>query len=136
MKKCSRCKKDKSLDNYTKNNARKDKLNETCRDCHRKYTRKHYQQNKQYYKDKANNHKKKLRKAANSAKNAPCMDCEKKWPTYVMDFDHRDPKKKSFTISNAIIKSNVSVDRLLEEILKCDVVCSNCHRIRTYASVA
>ena len=31
----------------------------------------------------------------------------------------------------ALAKSTYSLKRLEEEIAKCDVVCSNCHRIRT-----
>ena len=47
-----------------------------------------------------------------------------------MDFDHRDPSKKSFTISRAMLKSRQA---LLTEVAKCDVVCANCHRLRTVA---
>ena len=60
----------------------------------------------------------------------PCMDCGVKYPHYVMDFDHRDPKEKEFNIS-AITRSG-SLKRIWEEIAKCDLVCSNCHRHRTF----
>lgn len=58
---------------------------------------------------------------------APCMDCGQTFPWYVMDFDHRVPADKSYQISR--IKT---VTRFLAEVKKCDVVCSNCHRIRTH----
>jgi len=62
----------------------------------------------------------------------PCADCRRNFEPYQMDFDHRDPTKKSFnlTSSRAMLKNR---QRLLEEIAKCDIVCANCHAIRTYA---
>lgn len=64
-----------------------------------------------------------------AAKDVPCMDCGGTYPTSVMDFDHRDPSEKSFTISQ---KRQCGLQMLLAEIAKCDVVCANCHRIRTH----
>lgn len=48
----------------------------------------------------------------------------------VLDFDHLDPKLKSFSIARAINES-YSWDKILEEIKKCRILCANCHRIRT-----
>ena len=56
------------------------------------------------------------------------MDCGIKYPPYVMDFDHLGDKE--FVISKGV--SMHSPIKLLKEIAKCDVVCSNCHRLRTY----
>lgn len=64
------------------------------------------------------------------AKSSPCLDCGIKYPPYVMDFDHRPSETKSFTISENILSK--SDDLLILEIQKCDVVCANCHRIRTH----
>ena len=58
-----------------------------------------------------------------------CFDCGIKNPI-VLDFDHRDPKEKKFTISD-LARVGWSLKFLNEEIKKCDVVCANCHRIRT-----
>ncbi len=60
----------------------------------------------------------------------PCADCGESYPPYMMDFDHRDPKTKSFEITR--VAGRVTLPKLLEEIAKCDIVCSNCHRERTY----
>lgn len=59
----------------------------------------------------------------------PCMDCGKKYPPYVMDFDHRENEKKELLVSKV---GAYGMPALLREIQKCDVVCSNCHRIRTH----
>ena len=60
----------------------------------------------------------------------PCSDCGRTFQPYQMDFDHRDPSTKLFQITDRL---TVSRARLLAEINKCDVVCANCHAIRTYA---
>lgn len=65
-----------------------------------------------------------------AAKKRPCLDCGKRFPTCCMDFDHRDPKEKCFSIG--VGYRSVSLDALIAEIAKCDLVCANCHRIRTH----
>lgn len=64
-----------------------------------------------------------------SFKRKPCDDCGKRYPPYVMQFDHRDPAQKKFNLSRSDGKSKAAV---LEEIAKCDVVCANCHAERTF----
>jgi hypothetical protein len=56
----------------------------------------------------------------------PCSDCGRYYPYYVMDFDHKDPNTK---IGNPF---SLREDLIEQEILKCDLVCANCHRIRTH----
>lgn len=67
----------------------------------------------------------------NALKAVPCMDCGGRFPPYVMDFDHRDGAAKSMEISN-IIRRGWSWQKLAREIALCDIVCANCHRIRTF----
>jgi hypothetical protein len=50
----------------------------------------------------------------------------------VMDFDHREGELKTDNVAN-LVASPHSMKKLLEEIAKCDLVCANCHRIRTHA---
>lgn len=63
------------------------------------------------------------------AKDNPCLDCGIKYPPYVMQFDHLGDKK--FNIGSATAH-NPKPDKLRAEIAKCEVVCANCHAIRTY----
>ena len=65
------------------------------------------------------------------AKDRPCADCGNRFPSYVMDFDHVRGTKR-FDIGNHT-QVMPSPAQLAAEIAKCDVVCSNCHRIRTHA---
>jgi hypothetical protein len=62
-------------------------------------------------------------------KDRPCADCGQRYPHYVMDFDHRDPVAKKFHISRNVHRT---LAVLFAETQKCDVVCANCHRARTY----
>jgi hypothetical protein len=57
----------------------------------------------------------------------PCVDCGEK-DIIVLDFDHRDRANKVFAIGRMI---GGRLDRLIQEIEKCDVRCANCHRRRT-----
>jgi len=98
-----------------------------CKKHHRDYTRAHYAANKQYYVDKAARHNAAAAKLVREAKSVSCMDCGNTYPYYVMDFDHRE--NKEFTLGGSGSKSGRQ--KILAEIEKCDVVCSNCHRIRT-----
>ena len=61
-------------------------------------------------------------------KNKPCADCKGLFSTVCMDFDHRDPHEKKANISRMYQNT---MEQILDEIAKCDLVCSNCHRIRT-----
>lgn len=65
-------------------------------------------------------------------KKAPCMDCGVSYPPYVMDFDHRDETVKVDNVANMVGHANNSMTLIMEEIAKCDLVCANCHRIRTH----
>ena len=44
----------------------------------------------------------------------------------VLEFHHRDPLEKDF---NVAARLSGSEETLMKEIAKCDVLCSNCHRI-------
>lgn len=59
-------------------------------------------------------------------KSVPCADCGGRFPPACMDFDHVG--EKTFQIATAYTRSLATV---LAEIAKCEVVCANCHRIRT-----
>lgn len=62
-------------------------------------------------------------------KDRPCADCGGRFPTFVMEFDHPDPSNKLFNV--AMNCGGGITPKLLSEIEKCEVVCSNCHKIRT-----
>ena len=57
----------------------------------------------------------------------PCADCGIQYPSWVMEFDHVRGEKR-FNVSAA---PTFSLDALLAEAAKCEIVCSNCHQART-----
>lgn len=61
---------------------------------------------------------------------AGCMDCGLR-PKYaqVLEFDHRPDETKLFHVSDRMTSG--TMESMLAEIAKCDIVCANCHRIRT-----
>lgn len=60
----------------------------------------------------------------------PCVDCRKTFLPFVMEFDHRDPATKRSTVTRML--GRAGLDGILAEVAKCDIVCVNCHRERTY----
>ena len=92
--------------------------------------RRWYENNRDVYRIKNQRKKENLKQIMRQHKSKPCADCGGEFPFYVMDFDHRDANEKCLSVSRLV--QYMSVERLLAEIAKCDVVCANCHRIRTY----
>lgn len=125
MKRCCTCKHSKELFEFNKNQDR-------CREC-----------SKIWYRNNSVVHKKNVTKSRKervafnraiirSLKDFPCVDCGIKYPYYVMDFDH----KRGIKLAHLSSLAANSIEKILEEIAKCDLVCANCHRIRTYGPVA
>jgi hypothetical protein len=134
-KKCTLCLEEKKLSEFNAKNVLKGTLQSRCKLCFRRYTKANYQANRERYIQKAEKSNATLKETwrlfVDGYKNAPCVDCNVKYPPYVMDFDHTDPSQKSFEISRAV-QSLKSRDLILIEMMKCELVCSNCHRIRTH----
>ncbi len=57
-----------------------------------------------------------------------CADCGYNKHPVALDFDHLPGHVKEFTIGSQMIRN---MDRIWAEVAKCEVVCANCHRIRT-----
>lgn len=129
-KKCPLCNIEKSLESFSKNSSRKDGLSGHCKECHKVLRKNHYELNKSKILRQVSNRKVRYNEwLVSIKKDKPCVDCGKVYPHYVMDFDHLRDKK--FNISNAR-QGGWSKETVLTEISKCDLVCSNCHRERTY----
>ena len=64
----------------------------------------------------------------NIKETTPCMDCGNTFPACCMEFDHRKTKTKEV---GSLVAMSAKWDRIEEEISNCDLLCSNCHRIRT-----
>lgn len=66
---------------------------------------------------------------ANYKQSRSCADCKENYPYWMMDFDHLSDKE--FGISS-FYRNTQDIEKIKNEIKKCEVVCANCHRNRTY----
>ncbi len=80
-----------------------------CKKCHQKKCKKRLRNYKQECVD---------------YKGGKCIVCNYNRSIDALDFHHLDPSKKEFDIS----KSSKSFKNLKEELNKCVILCSNCHR--------
>lgn len=55
-----------------------------------------------------------------------CSECGEDHPR-CLDFHHKDSSTKVLAVSTMVL-SGFSKETILDEINKCDVLCSNCHR--------
>ena len=133
QQRCCTCRQEKPVEDFYYQNRRLGQRQPYCKVCKAEYNRAWYAKN--HEKQKADvQRNRKVRKAQliallAEAKSGPCQDCGRTFPPEAMDFDHvrgRKPRNVS-----ALVYACVSDARLLAEIAKCDLVCANCHRIRT-----
>ncbi len=138
MKRCSKCLKRKTLTEFyfRKTGSKAGQYYNHCKICLKERGKNYYRNNRERQLALANirrrEYRKKRRNFINKQKDKPCTDCGKKYPHYVMDFDHRNGNDKAGNIAHLLNQNFWSYEKLLEEIKKCDIVCANCHRIRTF----
>lgn len=59
-----------------------------------------------------------------------CFDCRNHYPHYVLEFDHK-PEFVKIDVVYRVLRT-MGPEAAWKEVAKCDVVCANCHKIRTY----
>lgn len=128
MKQCIKCFLEKDDEEFSWK-VRDIKRHTMCKECHCSYSKLHYLRNKDYYlkKSRRSNLKAILisqKTIYNYLISHPCVDCSNT-DILVLEFDHRNGK--SYNVSRMM---QLSVDKILEEVAKCEVRCANCHRRR------
>ena len=133
MKLCTSCGEVKDDGEFSRKGA---KLQGKCKECQRSYHRIYYARNKARFIEKnrrnKNRQRQRLRAILWEAKQSPCVDCGLAFHPWVMEFDHRGGTIKDAAVANLVGKGCPD-SHLRAEIEKCDVVCANCHRLRTYS---
>lgn len=135
---CSKCNLEKKKSEFSMDRSKKDGRFIWCKDC--KYEHNQKTKTSRNLKQKEYNQANKIqielarleRRSARleyiwNLKKSPCADCGQTFHPFVMDFDHTDRSLKSRDVSQIN-----RLDEIAEEVKKCEVVCSNCHRLRTY----
>ena len=131
-KRCSQCGKRKDIEQFSLRGE--GKRHAHCKGCQREYNKEHYKRNRSLHIARAVKRKIATRlnqceKIAAIKSSTPCADCGEQYPHYVMDFDHVRGKKLKDV---ADMPGGYGWAKIEKEIAKCDVVCSNCHRQRTW----
>jgi hypothetical protein len=129
FKRCSHCKHKLSIRKFNKDIHRKDGLNNICRDCRANYKKKIYPQSKKQLMDKRKERKRMRYLFLFQYLNKhPCVDCGETDPV-VLDFDHvRGDKIAELSKMAHGLRPMTMIE---QEIEKCEVRCSNCHRRKT-----
>jgi len=63
-------------------------------------------------------------------KSRPCADCGGSFHPAAMQFDHLPGPRKLRDVSTLVVRGCTRM--AIEEIAKCELVCANCHAVRTY----
>lgn len=113
---CITCKEEKPLSDFYKQKGRKNGSSK-CKICHNNYCT-------QRWVDK--------KIEAINYKGSKCNDCSVSYPDspyVIFDFHHLDPSEKDVNWDRLRLRS---WDKITQELDKCVLLCSNCHRIRHY----
>lgn len=129
-KTCSVCRESKSLDEFALSARNKDGRQYHCKECGKAAGKRNYLENRERYFAKAKQRDKEMREKIRVLKSVPCADCQNTFDPICMDFDHLPEFDKVKDISD-LMRGRVAWSTIEAEIKKCEVVCSNCHRIRT-----
>lgn len=131
MKTCTVCNQTKPESEFSWKNKAQGKLSSSCKACHKIARRKHHELNRQKNIQKAIDRRQSIRDKIWEYRNThPCVDCDFADPR-TLQFDHLPGCDKEFDISQAA-QRGFAWNKIQTEIDKCEVVCANCHAIRTH----
>ena len=127
MKVCGSCKTKKSLKDFYKKG---DGWQSMCIDCTKKYHHSHFVDNRASYYASRDRSQQKIRDWIIQYKQShPCVDCKGYFHPAAMHFHHLDPATKVDGIASL---SRYSLRRVKDEVAKCELVCANCHAVKTW----
>ncbi len=134
MKKCTKCKKEKTSDEFNFKIKALNLRQGQCRECTRLFVKNHYNSNREYYLKKARKRNTELNLELLSYLKKyflehPCIDCGESDIT-VLEFDHTG-KVPKFKAVSYLMRYRFTLEKIKQEIDKCEVRCANCHRRKT-----
>lgn len=134
-KRCCTCKLIKPVEEFYVKIKKTGELQPYCKPCKLMHNKRWYRRNREAQLLRVK-HAKAPKVAAASAvvaaaKDGPCTDCGQRFPTYAMDFDHVRGEKVAAV--SVLVSKGASEEIIREELAKCELVCANCHRIRTFS---
>jgi hypothetical protein len=126
---CTRCGVEKDIKEFPLR-SRFTKLRQSyCKDCRKVYGAEWYENHKEYQKENSRKHTTVYRESIreylwNYLLTHPCENCGESDPV-VLEFHHIG--EKDMAVSQ-MVTNIINIERLKEELRKCQVLCSNCHR--------
>lgn len=130
MKVCKKCLIEKEVEEFSFKNKKIGKRQVYCKECFVSLRKESYEKNKKHYLGKAKSRKKEIVDwIFEMKKTMKCQRCGFSHPA-ALDFHHKN--EKDYDVSQLVRNGNR--DKILKEIEKCIILCSNCHRIHHYES--
>lgn len=127
-KRCSKCRRRRSLAAFSRHKRRSDGLQSNCKSCMAERSRKSKRWLQPIWQ---------LRRISLCERNRrsildylrchPCLDCGEPDPV-VLEFDHVGQKHRDLS---TMVSHGYSWRRIRQEIARCEVRCANCHRRKT-----
>ena len=109
---CTKCNQELPINDFNWRDKKKGTRRSECKYCHTKYMKEMYETKRSIVSDIKSQMK--------------CKKCgENRY--YVLDFHHLNPSEKETTVAR-MVSNNYQLEKTLQEIEKCIVLCSNCHR--------
>jgi hypothetical protein len=138
-KHCSKCNKDSLISKFHKKSSESDGLQPYCKSCQKAYESQYYKRNSERIIKmvRANKRQRALlhyRRILDEYFSHGCVRCRNR-DSRVLEFDHVSGVKTSVRGTEGVmsyVREGYSWKRIEDEIKKCVVLCSNCHRIKTY----
>lgn len=131
VKRCHRCGQTKPLSEFHVNRHRADGVQTYCKPCQAEIDRARYQAALTAgipWKRSNPGIKSTYRWMVSLKTGKPCTDCGRVFPPAAMQWDHLPGHKKLADVSSLRDRPR---DVILAEVAKCELVCVNCHTIRT-----
>lgn len=106
---------------------------EKQKEANRKYSKNHYKNNKEYYKQRNIKRRKDLKHwfYETYLKNESCKECGETHQA-CFDFHHNDPSEKDGSVFK-MVHNGFSKEKIIKEVNKCTILCANCHRKLHYS---
>jgi len=130
MKRCPRCGETKPLSEFYKSRLRRDGVQPYCKACRALIDHDRYERLRGIRVPTRTWERKRAEWLLSLKRGRPCTDCGQVFPPQVMQWDHLPGTPKLGNISTDF--RGRSRGEILEEIAKCELVCTNCHTIRTF----
>lgn len=124
---CNKCQQEKLVSEF---HRRKDKWQPYCKICKKANDAEYRLAHMDYFIEKKRLQKIRFREWYFNLKSGPCADCKQTFHPAAMQWDHLPQYEKTANISQLYLRCNKTA--ILEEIKKCELLCSCCHDVRTY----